>query len=209
VIAPGWGVGVDEAHPIHGGRNRISLTSAAQAVDFTQLIDLLSRKHRNDPEGGRFDNDDLVLDDEHPMPAEARNDAHDLLRDADEPHVPWDHRPHAYVEIDAIHPRDVASRRDDVVNARSLVCTDVHVDVTPAPGIGPAVDFTSGTVGFGPGATLTDRARAVTIPIEALGAPLSGRFGAVHAVLPLAGRGRPAALRTLRAACVRSPIARC
>ena len=169
----------------------------------------LGRKHRNDPEGGRFDNHDLVLDDEYPVPAEARKDAHDLLWDADKPHVPWDHRAHAYVEVDAIHPRDVASRYDDVVNARALVRTDVHVEVTPAPGIGPAVDFTSGAVGFGPGATLTNRARALTILIEALGAPLSGRPGAVHAVLPLASRGRPAALGTLRAARVRSPLARC
>jgi hypothetical protein len=126
------------------------------------------------------------------MPAETRKDTHDVLRDANEPDSPRYHSAYAYVEINAVHPRDIASRHDDVVNACALVRRDIYIDVSPVPGIGLAVEFTPGAVALGRGTTLADRAGALAILVEAFGAALSDSPGAVRAVLPLGGRGRPA-----------------
>src|SRR5437763_16313891 len=106
------------------------------------------------------------------MQAETRKDTHNVLRDVNEPHSPWYYRAHAYVEINAVHPRDIASRHDDVVNACALVRTDIYIDVGPVPGVGPAVDFTPGAVAFGRGATLAARAVALAVLVKSFGASL-------------------------------------
>src|SRR5712671_2247807 len=116
-------------------RSARSAIHSPAAMAAPNNIWALGRKHRNDPEAGRVDDYDLILGDEHPMPAETRKDTHDVLRDANEPDSPRYHGAYAYVEINAVHPRDIASRHDDVVNACALVRRDIYIDVSPVPGI--------------------------------------------------------------------------